>query len=142
MLSEIIREITNLMALSGGCCLWMVATLRILWWQKFEQENDFLNTVSRPAMRHFSTIRYISRYSFHYTIHYVTTSHNNIALRLARGHRKSVQLTSLVGSTHVFVVSTILNITLNTAQHGFFSSVCSENRRAEGLKSGRRVSTN
>ena len=49
------------------------------------------------------------------------------------GHRKSTQLTSLhlvVGSTHAFVVSTILNVTLNTAQHGFFSSVCSENHSA------------
>ena len=34
-----------------------------------------------------------------------------------------------IGSTHVFV-SAILNVTLNTAQHGFFSSVCSENCRA------------
>ena len=63
-----------------------------------------------------------------YKIRYVTQQQN--ASCLARGHRKSLQLTSLVGSTHVFVVSAILNITLNTAQHGFFSSVCSENRHA------------
>ena len=37
--------------------------------------------------------------------------------------QKSVQLTSLVGSMHVCVVSTILNIMLNTAQYGFFLSL-------------------
>ena len=77
----------------------------------------------RPATIHFS--RCISRYSCHDTIHdtirYITTKR----LMSCSWAQKSVQLTSLVGSTHAFVVSAILNITLNNAQHGFFLSVCS-----------------
>ena len=43
------------------------------------------------------------------------TLHNNKTPRVfASGHRNSVQLTSLVGSMHAFVVSNILNIMLNT----------------------------
>ena len=104
-------------------------------------------TVNRPAMIHFSTIRYVSRYSCHDmkhdTIRYITTKQEGYCLVSCSWAQKSVQLTSLVGSTHAFVVSAILNIMLNTAQHGFFLSVCSENRRAYGLQSGRVwVSTN
>ena len=77
----------------------------------------------RPATIHFSTIRYISRYSCHDTIHdtiqYITTKQEGHCLMSCSWAQKSVQLTSLV-----------LNITLNTTQHGFFSSICSENRRA------------
>ena len=78
----------------------------------------------RPATIHFS--RCISRYSCHDTIHdtirYITTKQEGYCLVSCSWAQKSVQLTSLV-----------LNIMLNTAQHGFFSSVCSENCSA-GLK--------
>ena len=61
--------------------------------------------MTRPATTHFSTIRYISRYSCHDMVHdnYDTlhNTHNNVASCLARVHRKSIQLTSLVGSMRV-----------------------------------------
>ena len=83
--------------------------------------------------------------------------------------QKSVQLTSLVGSTHAFVVSAILNITLNTISYPeptslllrmldenegktFLSSMRSKKLEGSGYEislfgkspciSGRRVSTN
>ena len=113
----------------------------------FPRYNTYPDTV--VTIRH--TIRYDTRYD---------TLHNNKTRMLLLWNdlfstkharhlvsrswtQKSVQLslTSLVGSTHAFVVSTILNIMLNTARHGFVLSVCLENRRAKGLES-RRVSTN
>ena len=84
---------------------------------------QFWYQLTRPATIHFSTIRYISRYSCHDMIHdtirYITTKQEGYCLVSCSWAQKSVQLTSLV-----------LNITLNTAQHGFFSSVYSENRHA------------
>ena len=62
-----------------------------------------------------------------YTIRYITTKQEGYCLVSCWWAQKSVQLT---GSMHAFAVSAILNITLNTAQHGFFSSVYSENRHA------------
>ena len=57
-------------------------------------------------------------------------SHNNVASCIARAWaQKSAQLTHLAKSMHAFLVCTILNV-LNAAQHGFLSSVCSENRSA------------
>ena len=68
--------------------------------------------ISRPATIHSSTIRYISRYSCHYMIHNmircITTKLEGYCLVSCSWAQKSVQLTSLVGSMHVFVVSTIL----------------------------------
>ena len=79
----------------------------------------------------------MASYFFHYMIRIpiqlslYDTLHNN----KTRGVFPCVSLVSSevcaadIGRTHVFV-SAILNITLNTTQHGFFSSVCSENCRA------------
>ena len=67
----------------------------------------------------------LSRYDM-----YITTKQEGYCLMSCSWAQKSVQLTSLVGSMHAFVVSAILDIMLNTAQHGFFLSVCSENCRA------------
>ena len=53
------------------------------------------------------------------TIRYIATKQEGNCLMSCSWAQMSVQLTSLV-----------LNITLNTAQRGFFSSVCSENRSA------------
>ena len=107
----------------------------------------------RPATIHFSTIRH--KYpdtvvTIPYTIRYDTLYNNKTRTRrvlprvLLVGSEVCTadKPTAVDESTHVFVVSAILNIMLNTAQHGFFSSVCSENRHAEGLKSGRRAGTN
>ena len=96
---------------------------------------------------------------------YLTTKHL-MSCSLAQ---KSVQLTSLVGSTHAFVVSAILNITLNTISYPepsslllrmldenigktFSSSMHSKKLEGSGYEislfgkspciSGRRVSTN
>ena len=70
---------------------------------------------SRPAMIHFSTIQYVSWYScqdmIHDTICYMTTVKlEGYCLVSCSWAQKSVQLTSLVGSMHAFVVSDILNI--------------------------------
>ena len=76
-------------------------------------------------MIHFSTIRYVSRYSLsrydtypdtvchdtiHYTIRCITTKQEGYCLVSCSWAQRSVQLTSLVGSMHVFVVSAVLNI--------------------------------
>ena len=62
---------------------------------------------ARPATIHFSTIRYVSRYSCHDTIHdmicYITTKQEGYCFMSCSWAQKSVQLTSLV-----------LKITLNT----------------------------
>ena len=76
--------------------------------------------LNRPATIHFSTIRYVSQYSCHDTIRYITTKQEGYCLVCFSWAQRSVQLTSLVGSTHAFVVSAILNVTLNT-EHRFFS---------------------
>ena len=80
--------------------------------------------LNRPATIHLSTIQYVSRYSCHDTIHdtipYITTKREGYCLVCCSWAQKSVQLTSLVGSTHAFLVSAILNVTLNT-EHGFLS---------------------
>ena len=69
-------------------------------------------------------IRILIQLSRYDTIHYITTK----CLLFSLWDQKSVQPENH-GSTYTFV-SAISNITLNTAQHGSFSSVCSENRRA------------
>ena len=79
-----------------------------------------IHIIPRPATIHFSMIQYVTQ----------ETKQEGYCFVSCSWAQKSVQLTSLVGSTHAFVVSAILNITLNTAQHGFFSSVCLENRCA------------
>ena len=88
----------------------------------------------KPATIHLFTIRYVSRYRCHDTVHdtirSVTTKQEGYWLVSCLWAQKSVQLTSLVASMHACVVCTILNMMLNTVQHGFFSSVCSESRCA------------
>ena len=120
-------------------------------WQpkNFSGRTRLAFTSVRPAMMHctFSQDTKCIQLSLYDTqiiwyATYITTKQEGYCLMSCLWAQKSVQLTSLVGSTHAFVVSAILNITLNTAQHGFFSSVCSENHHAQGLKRGRRVSTN
>ena len=76
----------------------------------------------------------MASYFFHYMIRILIqlsqydTLHNNKTKRVfPRVLLMSSEVCAAdIGSTHVFV-SAILNVTLNTTQHGFFSSVCSEN---------------
>ena len=64
------------------------------------QRNKNLMFRTRPAMIHFSTIQYVSRYSCHDTIHdtirYITTKQEGYCLVSCSWAQKSVQLTSLV----------------------------------------------
>ena len=90
-----------------------------------------MHVSSRPATIHFSTKQYVSRYSCHDTIpdmiRYITTKQEGYWYGMVYFYNKhDIEIEH--GSTHAFLVSAILNITLNTAQRGFkFSSVCSEN---------------
>ena len=110
---------------AGSVATNMVAHTKPSTFNRRHYSGTLLWVISRPTTTHFSMIRYVSWYSCHDMIHdtilYITTKQEGYCLVSCSWAQKSVQVRSLVGSMHVFVVSAILNIMLNTAQYRFFS---------------------